>query len=75
MLGGRMVWVEMSRARFVGGRNVKVPFVRVAVPRRCSARRVRKSASALKLALGMSFALLELRYSLSKRCPMPAPAY
>jgi hypothetical protein len=25
MLGGRMVWVGMSRGRFVGGRNVKVP--------------------------------------------------
>jgi hypothetical protein len=25
MLGGRMVWVRMSRGRFVGGRNVKVP--------------------------------------------------
>jgi hypothetical protein len=23
MLGGRMVWVGMSRGRFVGGRNVK----------------------------------------------------
>jgi hypothetical protein len=26
MLGGRMVWVGMSRGRFVGGRNVKAPF-------------------------------------------------
>ncbi len=25
MLGGRMEWVGMSRGRFVGGRNVKVP--------------------------------------------------
>ncbi len=25
MLGGRMVWVGMSRGRFVVGRNVKVP--------------------------------------------------
>jgi hypothetical protein len=25
MLGGRMVWVGMSRGRFVGGRNVKAP--------------------------------------------------
>jgi hypothetical protein len=24
-LGGRMVWVGMSRGRFVGGRNVKAP--------------------------------------------------
>jgi hypothetical protein len=23
MLGGRMVWVGMSRGRFVGGRNIK----------------------------------------------------
>ncbi len=26
MLGGHMVWVGMSRGRFVGGRNVKVPW-------------------------------------------------
>jgi hypothetical protein len=25
MLGGRVVWVGMSRGRFVGGRNVKAP--------------------------------------------------
>jgi hypothetical protein len=25
MLGGRMVWIGMSRGRFVGGRNVKAP--------------------------------------------------
>jgi hypothetical protein len=25
MLGGHMVWVGMSRGRFVGGRHVKVP--------------------------------------------------
>ncbi len=25
MLGGRMVWVRMTRGRFVGGRNVKAP--------------------------------------------------
>jgi hypothetical protein len=25
MMGGRMVWVEMSRGRFVGGHNVKAP--------------------------------------------------
>ncbi len=25
MLGGHMVWVGMSRGRFVGGRNAKVP--------------------------------------------------
>ncbi len=24
-LGGRMVWVGMSRGQFVGGRNVKAP--------------------------------------------------
>jgi hypothetical protein len=27
MLGGRMVWVGMSRGRFVGGRNVKAPAI------------------------------------------------
>jgi hypothetical protein len=26
MLGGRRVWVGMSRGRFVGGRNVKAPY-------------------------------------------------
>ncbi len=29
MLGGRMVWVGMSRGRFVGGPNVKAPCGRV----------------------------------------------
>ncbi len=29
MLGGRMVGVGISRGRFVGGRNVKAPHVRI----------------------------------------------
>jgi hypothetical protein len=29
MLGGRMVWVGMSRGRFVGGRNVKALYTYV----------------------------------------------
>jgi hypothetical protein len=28
MLGGCMVWIGMSRGRFVGGRNVKAPLKR-----------------------------------------------